>query len=462
VESTNNISNHANLPVKGRRGLFVVLGAGESGVGTAYLAQQQGYDVFVSDSGVIDDKYKEQLTAWDIRFEEQQHTEEEILKAVEVMKSPGIPDKAPIVKKLIEKQLPIISEIEFAGRYTQAKTICITGSNGKTTTTSLTYHILKKAGLNVGLAGNIGKSFAYQVATEHFDYYVLELSSFMLDNMYQFKAHIAVLLNITPDHLDRYDYKLENYAASKFKVAQNQTEADYFIYCADDPETAKGMQSREFKAQMLPFSIEKKVEPGAWLNGEEVIIHTSIDKFSMSLTELALQGKHNIYNSMASGIVAKVLELRNETIRESMGDFQNIEHRLEFVGKISGIGFINDSKATNVNSTWYALESMSGDVVLILGGVDKGNDYAMLKELVKQKVKAIVCLGKDNKRIHDAFEDDVDVIVNTQSASEAVQVSYHLAKKGDTVLLSPACASFDLFKNYEDRGAQFKQAVREL
>ncbi len=399
---------------------------------------------------------------WNIRFEENGHTEAEILKAVEVIKSPGIPDKATIIKKLKEKGIPVISEIEFAGRYTNAKIIGITGSNGKTTTTSLTHFILKNAGMNVGLAGNIGKSFAYQVATEKFDCYVLELSSFMLDDMYRFKTDIAVLLNITPDHLDRYDYKLENYAASKFRITQNQTASDYFIYCADDAETIKGMAGRSFKAKQLPFSINKKIEQGAYLEKDNIVINTHQQHFEMSITELALQGKHNIYNSMASGIVAKVLELRNETIRESMATFKNIEHRLESVGKISGISFINDSKANNVNSTWYALESMTSDVVLILGGVDKGNDYTMLKDLVKQKVKAIVCLGKDNERIHQAFEDDVDIIVNTYSAQEAAQVAYHLATKGDTVLLSPACASFDLFKNYEDRGNQFKAAVKEL
>jgi UDP-N-acetylmuramoylalanine--D-glutamate ligase len=441
---------------------IVILGAAESGVGAAYLARQQGYEVFVSDFGVIADHYKQQLRDWNIRFEENQHTEAEILKAAEIVKSPGIPDKAPIIKKIKEKNIPILSEIEFAGRYCTAKIIGITGSNGKTTTTSLTYFILKNAGLNVGLAGNIGKSFAYQVATESYDYYVLELSSFMLDNMYRFRADIAILLNITPDHLDRYDYKLEYYADSKFRVTQNQTSADVFIYCADDPETIKGMAVRTFNARQLPFSITKKVEQGAYLEKDNIVINVHQEHFKMSITELALQGKHNIYNSMASGIVAKVLELRNETIRDSMAAFKNIEHRLESVGKISGISFINDSKATNVNSTWYALESMTSDVVLILGGVDKGNDYSMLKDLVKQKVKAIVCLGKDNKRIHDAFEDDVDMIVNTSSAQEAAQVAYHLATKGDTVLLSPACASFDLFKNYEDRGRQFKQAVREL
>ena len=441
---------------------IVVLGAGESGVGAAFLAQQQGYDVFVSDFGAIAPHYKEQLQSHRIRFEENQHTEAEILKATEVIKSPGIPDKAPIIKKIKEKNIPVISEIEFAGRYTNAKIVGITGSNGKTTTTSLTYSILKNAGLNVGMAGNIGKSFAYQVATEKYDCYVLELSSFMLDDMYRFKTDIAVLLNITPDHLDRYDYKLENYAASKFRITQNQTEGDVFIYCADDAETIKGLEKQNIKAQQLPFSIQKKIEPGAYLEKDNIVINAHQQHFEMSITELALQGKHNIYNSMASGIVAKVLELRDDTLRESLATFKNIEHRLESVGKISGISFINDSKATNVNSTWYALESMTSDVVLILGGVDKGNDYSMLKDLVKQKVKAIVCLGKDNQRIHDAFEDDVDIIVNTASAQEAATVAYHLATKGDTVLLSPACASFDLFKNYEDRGNQFKAAVKEL
>ncbi len=449
------------LPLQGAGGL-VILGAGESGVGAAYLAQQQGFDVFVSDFGAIADNYKRQLSDWGIRFEENKHSEDIILSAVEVIKSPGIPEKAPIVKMLRERHIPVISEIEFAGRYTDAKIIGITGSNGKTTTTSLTYNILKNAGLNAGLAGNIGKSFAYQVATEKFDLYVLELSSFMLDDMYRFKTDIAVLLNITPDHLDRYDYKFENYAASKFRIAQNQTANDYFIYCADDPETIKVMAECNLQAQLLPFSIQKKVDPGAYLSNDNIIINTHQQHFQMSISELALQGKHNIYNSMASGIVAKLLELRNSSLKDSMSNFKNIEHRLESVGKISGISFINDSKATNVNSTWYALESMTSDVVLILGGVDKGNDYSMLKDLVRQKVKAIVCLGKDNRRIHDAFENDVDLIVNTYSAQEAAQVSYHLAEKGDTVLLSPACASFDMFKNYEDRGNQFKQAVKEL
>jgi len=445
------------------RARVVILGAGESGVGAAKLAQLKGFDVFVSDFGVITDKYKSALEKLNIPFESEKHTEELILNATEVIKSPGIPATAPIIKKLVAKNISVISEIEFAGRYTDAKMICITGSNGKSTTSLLTYHILKNAGLNVGLAGNIGHSFAAQVATENFDYYVLEISSFMLDDMFHFKADIAVLLNITPDHLDRYDYKLENYAASKMRIIQNQTANDVLIYCEDDEESKKALANNQPLAKTYPFSIRNTLEKGAYLH--EQIIHILTEpnnQFTMSISDLALQGKHNIYNSMASGIVAKVLELRNATIRESMGNFKNIEHRLEHVAKISGIDFINDSKATNVNSTWYALESMTTDVVLIMGGVDKGNDYNMLKDLVKSKVKAIVCLGKDNKRIHDAFEDDVEVIVNTFSADEAAQIAFHLAKRGDAVLLSPACASFDLFKNYEDRGNQFKAAVKEL
>ena len=442
---------------------IVILGAGESGVGAAKLAQKQGFDVFVSDFGAIADRYKQDLEEMKISFEEKQHTADLILNAHEVIKSPGIPDTAPIIKELKKKDVPVISEIEFAKRYTNAKTICITGSNGKTTTTMLTYHILKKAGLNVGLAGNIGHSFAAQVATENFDWYVLEISSFMLDDMHKFRADIAILLNITPDHLDRYDYKMANYAASKMRITQNQRPEDHFIYCADDAETIKVLKGAKVNSKMLPFSIRKKVEEGAYLEGSNIHININHkEQLTMSISELALQGKHNIYNSMASGIVSKVLDIRNQIIRESMGDIKNIEHRLEHVAKISGVDYINDSKATNVNSTWYALESVSADVILIMGGVDKGNDYDMLKDLVKKKVKAIVCLGKDNKRIHEAFEDDVEIIVNTFSANEAVQVSYHLAKKGDTVLLSPACASFDLFKNYEDRGNQFKMAVKEL
>ncbi|MNJ97650.1 UDP-N-acetylmuramoylalanine--D-glutamate ligase [compost metagenome] len=464
MNSNNNISqNQSQSNTTAVRSRIVILGAGESGVGAAKLAQKQGFDVFVSDFGSIADVYKADLQSMNIPFEENQHTEALILNATEVVKSPGIPSKAPIVKALVDKGVPVISEIEFAKRYTNAKTICITGSNGKSTTTMLTYHILQKAGLNVGLAGNIGHSFAAQVADKEFDWYVLEISSFMLDDMYEFKADIAVLLNITPDHLDRYDYKIANYAASKMRIVQNQTSADAFIYCADDEETKKILDKVKIEAQAYPFSILKKVEQGAYLEENIIHINTNLNNtLTMSISDLALQGKHNIYNSMASGIVAKVLELRNETIRESMGEFKNIDHRLEFVAKINDVTYINDSKATNVNSTWYALESVNSDVVLIMGGVDKGNDYEMLRDLVKSKVKAIICLGKDNKRIHDAFEDDVEVIVNTFSAEEAVQVSYHLAKKGNTVLLSPACASFDLFKSYEDRGNQFKAAVKEL
>ncbi|GGI29245.1 UDP-N-acetylmuramoyl-L-alanine--D-glutamate ligase [Pedobacter mendelii] len=461
--STNQNTNDNTKSGMAGQNRVVILGAGESGTGAAKLAQQKGFDVFVSDYGVITDKYKAALEKLAIPFESEQHTEALILNASEVIKSPGIPATAPIIKKLVAKGVSVVSEIEFAKRYTNAKTVCITGSNGKSTTSLLTYHILKNAGLNVGLAGNIGSSFAAQVADKSFDWYVLEVSSFMLDDMFKFKADVAVLLNITPDHLDRYDYKLENYAASKMRIIQNQTNNDVFIYCADDEESLKALQIFRIEAKTYPFSITKKIESGAYLEHNTIHILTEPNKeLTMSITELALQGKHNIYNSMASGIVAKVLELRNETIRESMGSFKNIEHRLEHVAKISGIDFINDSKATNVNSTWYALESMTTDVVLIMGGVDKGNDYNMLKDLVKSKVKAIVCLGKDNKRIHDAFEDDVEVIVNTFSAEEATQIAFHLAKRGDAVLLSPACASFDLFKNYEDRGNQFKAAVKEL
>lgn len=461
MDQINNIIQSGHTAETAR--LVVILGAAESGTGAAILAKKQGFNVFVSDSGPIARQYKEELDRRGIPYEENGHSEEKILTASEVIKSPGIPEKAPLVKKLREKAISIISEIEFAGRYTTARKICITGSNGKSTTTMLTWHILRNAGVNAGLAGNIGKSFAWQVAESDFDWYVLEISSFMLDDMYNFKADIAVLLNITPDHLDRYDYKMENYVNSKFRIIRNQTSNDFFIYCKDDPETVKGLKTRVVKAKSYPFSINEQLGEGAYLSDNALIINLGNEQiFNMSITELALQGKHNIYNSMASGIVAKVLELRNESIRESMGDFKNIEHRLEHAGCISGIAFINDSKATNVNSTWYALESMTTKVVLILGGVDKGNDYSMLKDLVKEKVRAIVCLGKDNKKIHDAFEDDVDFIVNTFSAKEAVEISFHLAKKGDTVLLSPACASFDLFRNYEDRGDQFKAAVRDL
>lgn len=444
---------------------IVILGAGESGAGAAVLAKKQGYDVFVSDKGKIKEKYKALLNKNKISWEEEKHSEELILNAKEIIKSPGISDKAELIKKLNKKQIPVISEIEFAARYTNAKMICITGSNGKTTTTMLTYHIMKKAGLNVGLAGNVGKSFALQVAENNFEYYVLELSSFQLDNMYKFKADVGVLLNITPDHLDRYEYDLKNYIDSKFRIAQNMSSSDAFVYCLDDEVTAREVVGRKIEAKKYPFSIKEEVEQGAYLNEEQLLINTNTNQnnqFSMSIHELALQGKHNLYNSMAAGIVAKLFEIRKDVIRESLSDFENIEHRLEFVAKVHDIEFINDSKATNVNSTWFALESMNKPVIWIVGGVDKGNDYSMLSDLVKEKVKAIVCLGTDNKKIIKAFSGAVENIVEAANAKEAVNKAYQLGKKGDAVLLSPACASFDLFENYEDRGSQFKKAVRSL
>jgi len=441
---------------------IAVLGAGESGVGAAILAQKLGMEVWLSDKGKIKDKYITILKDANIPFEQEMHTEEKILDATEVIKSPGIPEKAPLIKKIKEKGIPVISEIEFAGRYTKAKKVCITGSNGKTTTTLLTYHIFKKAGLNVGLAGNVGKSLAYQVAKENYDYYVIELSSFQLDDMYKFKADVAVLLNITPDHLDRYDYKMQNYVDSKFRVIQNQTSSDVFIYCADDEVTASEVTKRNIPAKKYPFSITKEVAEGACLKGDDLIINTNQNTFSMAVQRLSLLGKHNIYNSMAAAIAARVVDIRKESIRESLADFQNIEHRLEVVATIHGVEFINDSKATNINSTWYALESMTNPVVWIVGGIDKGNDYNVLKELVKQKVHAIVCLGKDNRKIISTFSGMVPNITEASSAAEAVMKAYKFCNLGDTVLLSPACASFDLFENYEDRGNQFKNAVRAL
>jgi UDP-N-acetylmuramoylalanine--D-glutamate ligase len=441
---------------------IVVLGAAESGVGTAILAQKQGYDVFVSDFGAISAKYKKELTGRNIRFEEGQHSQEIIFTANEVVKSPGIPDKASIIVGLKERNINVISEIEFAARFTNAKMICITGTNGKTTTTLLTYHILKKAGLNVGLGGNVGKSFARQVAEENYDYYVLELSSFQLDGCYEFKADVAILTNITPDHLDRYEYNLQNYVDSKFRILQNQGPADAFIFCADDEITMQEISKREFKMQCLPFSIKQKEGMSAYTENNNLIIQTHNQTLTMSIQDLALQGKHNLYNSMASGIASRILEIRKEVVRESFSDFENIEHRLEFVNSVHGIDFINDSKATNVNSTWYALESLQSPIIWIAGGVDKGNDYSMLTELVQNRVKALVCLGTDNKKLIKAFKEIVPVIVEASSAEEAVQTAYRLGKKGDTVLLSPCCASFDLFENYEDRGRQFKAAVRSL
>ena len=441
---------------------IAILGAGESGTGSAVLARKMGCEVFVSDAGKIAHGYREELRGLGIAFEEGGHTFSRLAEADEIIKSPGIPETAPVVKQLREAGLPLIAEIEFAGRYTNARMIGVTGSNGKTTTTLLTHHVLERAGLKVGLGGNIGKSFARQVATKDFDYYVLELSSFQLDDMHRFRVHIAILTNITPDHLDRYEHRFENYIDSKFRILQNQQENDSFIYCLDDEGIRRGLTARKPAANQYPFSIHEKVGQGAFLDKNEMNVKTKNNTFNMTIAELALQGKHNVYNSMAAAIAAKVLDLRNEVVRESLGDFKNVEHRLEQVGRIQDIEFINDSKATNVNATWYALESMTTPVIWIAGGVDKGNDYSMLKSVVREKVKAIICLGKDNGKIHDAFEEDAEIIVNTMSAREAVGVAYHLAAKGDTVLLSPACASFDLFKNYEDRGNQFKEAVKQL
>lgn len=441
---------------------IAVLGGGESGVGAAVLAKQKGFEVFLSDSGEITEKYQSVLSNNEIDWEQNQHTESRILEADEVIKSPGIPDSVPLIRAIRYRKIPVISEIEFAGRYTNAKMICITGSNGKTTTTMLIYHIMKKARMNVGLAGNVGQSLAYQVATEEFDYYVLELSSFQLDGMYTFKADVAILLNITPDHLDRYDYDMQKYVNSKFRIIQNQTEEDCFIYWADDPIIAAEIEKRKIIGKQLPFSDRKRIEEGAFIENEQIEININNSKLTMSVHDLALQGKHNSQNSMAGGIAARVLEIRKEIIRESLSDFQNVEHRLEFVARVHGIEFINDSKATNVNSTWYALESMNKPVVWIVGGVDKGNDYDMLKALVKDKVKAIVCLGEDNSKIINAFKDDIEHIAEAKTAIEAVGLSYQFAGKEDIVLLSPACASFDLFDNYEDRGNKFKSAVRAL
>ena len=441
---------------------LVILGGGESGVGAAILGAKKGFEVFLSDFGEIKEEYKSVLQQRGLKYEEKQHTEAIILDADLVVKSPGIPEKAPIIVKLREKGIQVISEIEFAGRYTKAKTICITGSNGKTTTTLLTYEILKRAGLNVGLAGNVGKSFALQVAEENFDYYVIELSSFQLDGMVDFRADIGVLMNITPDHLDRYDYKMQNYTDSKMRITQNQTPDDWFVYCADDPIILDEIAKRVIKARMVPFTIMKIQTEGAWVENDMMKINVNNKTFDMTIYELALQGKHNLNNSMAAGISASILQLRKEGIRECLSDFQGVEHRLERFLRVHNIEFINDSKATNVNSVWYALESMNTPVIWIVGGVDKGNDYSMLFDLVKEKVKAIVCLGKDNSKIISEFEGKVKEIVDTKSIEEAVRSAYFLAEKGDTVLLSPACASFDLFKNYEERGRQFKDAVRNL
>ncbi len=441
---------------------IVILGAGESGAGAAVLAKKEGFDVFVSDMSEIKTQYKSMLNEYGIVWEEKQHTESLILNADEVIKSPGIPDKAPIIKKLLAQKTSVISEIEFAGRYTNAKMICITGSNGKTTTTMLVYHILKSAGLKVGLAGNVGNSLALQVATASFDYYVVELSSFQLDGMTEFKADIAILLNITPDHLDRYDYNFQNYVDSKFKITQNQTEQDAFIFWENDPIIKAELAKRNIHSAMYPFAIERSEKTKAFIEQEDLIIKSLKTLFTMPTSDLALQGMHNTYNSMAAGLAASIVDVRKDNIRQSLQDFQGVEHRLEYVATVKNIRFINDSKATNVNSCWYALQSMKTPVVLILGGTDKGNDYSEIEALVKEKVKTLIFMGLDNKALHTFFDGKVDTIIDVQSMDAAVSEAYKAADGGDTVLLSPCCASFDLFQNYEDRGKQFKNIVRNL
>ena len=441
---------------------LVVLGGGESGVGTAILGKEKGYDVFVSDFGKIKQSYKEVLINKGIDWEDEKHTESLILNADVVMKSPGIPEKAPIVKRLIEKGIPVISEIEFAAPFTKAVTIGITGSNGKTTTTMLTYHLLKSAGLNVGLAGNIGKSFAEQVAEDKYDSYVLELSSFQLDGIINYKPHIAIITNISPDHLDRYDYKYENYIDSKFRITMNQTKEDYLIYDADDEAISEWLQKNKTRAKLIPFSLTKIFEEGAFIKNNTMEALINQEEFTMETESIALEGKHNLKNAMAATSVAKLMKIRKATIRESLSNFQGVEHRLEKVLKIQNVQYINDSKATNVNATFFALDSMNTPTVWIVGGVDKGNDYNELMALVREKVKAVICLGVDNKKIIDAFGNVVDIMVEVNSMSDAVRMAQRITEKGDTVLLSPACASFDLFENYEDRGRQFKDAVHNL
>lgn len=441
---------------------IVILGGGESGVGSAILALSKGFEVFLSDNGALLDKYKTELTERNIPFEEKGHTEEHILSADEIIKSPGIPDSVPLLLQARAKGISIISEIEFAGRYTDATKICITGSNGKTTTTSLLYHVLKSAGLNVGLGGNIGKSFARQVAENSYDYYVLELSSFQLDNMYDFKADIAILLNITPDHLDRYDHDFQKYVDAKMRITQNQTPEDAFIYWAEDPVVTKEVAKKQPKARVFTFSEHKADNVSAYADNDQIVINTSKSVFTMEQDLLALTGTHNLYNSLASAIAAKLLDIKDEKIRLSLSDFKGVEHRLEKVATVKGIQFINDSKATNVNSCWYALKSMKTKVVLILGGKDKGNDYQEIEELVKTKVHALVFLGVDNSKLHKFFDGKIETIVDAGSMEEAVTKAYSLAGEGDSVLLSPCCASFDLFKSYEDRGDQFKYWVRKL
>ena len=439
----------------------VILGAGESGAGAAVLAQKKGFDTFVSDMSLIKDKYKAMLNERGIQWEEGKHTEELILNADEVIKSPGIPNDAPIILKLKNQGTPIISEIEFAGRYTNAKMICITGRTGKTTTTSLIYHIFKKAGLNVGLAGNIGQSLAYQVAECNYDYYVIELSSFQLDNMYKFHANIAVLMNITPDHLDRYGFEMQNYVDAKFRIIQNQTDDDAFIFWNDDPIIQKELHKYGIHGQYFPFA-EKNEEGVAAFTEENKVYFTRPIAFNMEQEELALNGTHNLFNSMAAGISANIAGIRKECIREALNDFKGVEHRLEKVARVKGVDYINDSKATNVNSCWYALQSMKTKTILILGGKDKGNDYNEIADLVKEKCSGLIFLGLHNEKLHDFFGNFGLPIVDVQSMPDAVNAAYNMAKKGETVLLSPCCASFDLFKSYEDRGDQFKECVRNL
>lgn len=441
---------------------IVVLGGGESGVGSAVLAKAKGYDVFLSDMGRISEEYASVLQEWNIPYEQGRHSEDLILNADEIIKSPGIPSTAPMVKKITERGIGIISEIEFAGRYDSARKICITGSNGKTTTTSLIYHLLKEAGMNVGLGGNIGKSYAYQVATEKFDIYVLELSSFQLDNVYDFKADIAIITNITPDHLDRYDHKMENYVKSKFRITRNMSSDDCFIFCSDDEITIRHLDQIITKAQKLPFTQKEEVKQGAFVKDDRMVVRYKEGECDMYLQELALGGKHNVYNSMAAAIAAKVMDIDNDVIRNGLATFQAVEHRLEKVLSIKDVLYINDSKATNVDAAWYALECQTRPVVWIVGGTDKGNDYASLVPLAKEKVKAMICMGLDNHKFHDSFEGVVPEIHDVTSAEAAVQLAHKLAVSGDCVLLSPCCASFDLFRNYEDRGRQFKEAVRNL
>ena len=440
-----------------------ILGGGESGVGAALLAKQQGYDVFVSDGAALKENYRKELLDHGIVFEEGHHTVEKILGSDEVMKSPGIPEKNDLVKKIRAKGIPVISEIELAYRYKgKSKIVGITGSNGKTTTTAMTYHICKEGGLDCALVGNIGYSFAKQVAENPSPWYIAEISSFQLDDIKTFRPDIAILTNITEDHLDRYDYQFENYIRSKFKIVMNQTNADYFIYCEDDPVTKKYISQYSQITNPLPITMQHELKNGGFISNGQMTLATGAEKVQMSIYDFALKGIHNQYNTMAAGLAAATVGIRKEKIREAIQSFTTLEHRMEFVIAVRGVDFINDSKATNVNSTWYALESMTKPTVLILGGVDKGNDYSLLKELVKEKVKAIVCMGVDNRKIHEAFQNDVPLMVNTTSAEEAVKAAFHFANKGDVVLLSPACASFDLFKNYEDRGKQFKEAVRDL